>query len=103
MDTSYPLDSNQHFRQIIRGGYLYPRICLVGVPQVGIEPTTLACHTAYKYHALRPTELLGLFSGAGRGHGFFIESESLCRLLCSSLGSRRYDMLWWRFFKLFWG
>jgi len=28
---------------------------------------------------------LGLISGAGRGHGFFIESESLSGLLCSSL------------------
>lgn len=41
-------------------GYITPRY-LVGVPQVGIEPTTLACHTAYKYHALDQLSYWGGF------------------------------------------
>lgn len=52
MDTSYLRESNPHFPLDWGELTVTLRYVLVGVPQVGIEPTTLACHTAYKYHAL---------------------------------------------------
>jgi hypothetical protein len=58
MDTSYRLESNQHFRGIFERVTVTLRYVL---PQAGIEPATLACHTAYKYHALDQLSYWGCF------------------------------------------